>query len=693
MDRNETQTKPAPARAARQATQTACYHWTALGCAVVLAAALSLGFYHIVVPARLFLPMHIVLELFSIVISFSVFATGWYGFRQSANPRDLIVAVAFLVAGAMDFAHTLSYRGMPGFIVAPSAGLAAAYWLAARLAVGLGLLWSALVDPESRPLRSRPGMIVAGAVALVLVIIGLVSANSRGVALSIFDPSRGGLTALKTVMESAAIVVYALAFVFVSQRRKWDSEAVLYVRSALIIAAAASIAFTQYVSPYDWMNAVGHVLKTIAYFLILQGLFVYSIKKPYDQLSSAKEELQNLYRDAEAHRREMEVSFSRVGNALSSSLKLDEALNQIAALAADMLHATCSIVAIIDKTGEAVTIAARTGCVDSRRTIDLARSVGAKVASTRQTIVRRSIEKCDSSECSQAMLCSPMVHQGDVLGVIAIYSHDPSAFDERDIRMLEGFATHAAVAIHNAMSYEHESKIADVLQRSFLTSSTIVTDRFEIALVYEPAMNESLVGGDFYDVIELGCGRIALSIGDVSGKGLRAAVHTAMIKYALRAYMIEGRTPAEALALLNRMVIDFTDPETFITMFLGILNVETGDMVYVNAGHEPPIHASEGTFLSLPPTGPALGISGDMSFEQGILSIGRNGTLFLYTDGISEARSGHSFLGVEGIGEEILVCQQTDAHDLARCVHRQAVEFAGGELKDDAAILAVRATG
>ena len=242
------------------------------------------------------------------------------------------------------------------------------------------------------------------------------------------------------------------------------------------------------------------------------------------------------------------------------------------------------------------------------------------------------------------------------------------------------------------MSYERESHIADVLQRSLLESAKLETGRFEIAQVYEPAMDEALIGGDFYDVIEMTDGRIGLVIGDVSGKGLTAAVHTALVKYTLRAYVNEGHSPASAVRLLDAVLSKSSSMEYFVTMFFGVLDTKTGVLTYANAGHEPPIYICDGALLTLLVTGPALGLGLDQSFGEGRIQLGNDSTLLLYTDGISEARNGHVFMGAERIGDQLLICEEQNAENVAACIHRAAIEFAGGELRDDAAILAIRTT-
>ncbi|MGB9620531.1 MAG: SpoIIE family protein phosphatase, partial [Armatimonadota bacterium] len=383
--------------------------------------------------------------------------------------------------------------------------------------------------------------------------------------------------------------------------------------------------FTLYLSPYAWINALGHVLKTCSYLLILNALFVSAIRRPYEELARARDELQSLYLDAREHRAEMERSFARIGSALSSSLELEEALDLIAELAEGMLHVDCAVVISVDRFGEAAGVSSQRGvCHKVDRPKEITRVLAQRVLAERATLVVDDVEStglvnCDFQDprCLRSAVCAPMIHEDLVLGVIAVYSYRKSAFEEGDVKLLEGFASHAAVAVHNAISYRRESRIADVLQRTFLSMSPMGADRFEIAQVYQPATDEALVGGDFYDVYETSDGKIALVIGDISGKGLTAAVHTAMVKFTLRAYLNEGHPPARALKLLNRAIERLIEPETFVTIFAGVLDSATGELTYANAGHEPPLYSCTDSDLTLPSTGLPLGVDPESDYEEG----------------------------------------------------------------------------
>lgn len=688
-------------RAEPKSTPNWRYVGIALVCALGILISERLRNAGVLVPRDVFLPLHTILEFASIVVSFAVFATGWFGFKQTGNKRDLFLGMVFLATAAIDFMHTFTYQNMPAFLGESGVGKATAFWTIARFIAGVGLVSASFVSPGSKNRMLSPRLLLASAVLLVVSVITLVIHFYPFSGRLFYDPRQGGLTPLKIDTEYFTILMYGCAFVLASAKRGWDAGTIVPLRSALLIAMFAELAFTMYVNPYSLMNFFGHLLKTSAYFLILGALFVTSIRRPYEQLSGAKEELQTLYTDAQEHRKEIEQSFSRIGSALSSSIRLDEALDQIADLAKDMLHADCSVVISQARgRGVAEVVAQRGGCHEPDRPAHIAAKVGKQAIDQGASALINDLKSSGLIDCTythenclRSMVCAPMIFAGEALGVIAIYSHGADAFNRGDLKLLEAFATHAGVAIRNAINYERESRIADVLQRSLLSPSKTTLDGFEIASVYASAMEESQVGGDFYDVVDLGDGRVAVVIGDVSGKGLAAAVHTAMAKYVLRAYLSEGHSLAACMTLLGKVISDLTNTETFITMFCGILDSRTGEMVYVNAGHEPALYCADSDYVTLDATGPILGLGIDLGYGEKSITFAPGGVLLLYTDGISEARHEGHLLGTDRIGEALLNCRSEGSEGVARCIYQAALDFSANDLRDDVAILAVKAKG
>ena len=146
------------------------------------------------------------------------------------------------------------------------------------------------------------------------------------------------------------------------------------------------------------------------------------------------------------------------------------------------------------------------------------------------------------------------------------------------------------------------------------------------------------VGGDLYDVIDLDDARIAVVIGDVTGKGLPAALLMTSIVGSLRALLSAGLRGSELIAALNRHVCTNTSAGRFVTLFYGELDATTGLLTYVNAGHNPPLlRRANGDVDLLQPTAMILGVAADAAVEARQAQIGPADRLLLFTDGLSEA--------------------------------------------------------
>lgn len=242
-------------------------------------------------------------------------------------------------------------------------------------------------------------------------------------------------------------------------------------------------------------------------------------------------------------------------------------------------------------------------------------------------------------------------------------------------------------------AYDREHRIADVLQRALLVDVDREVDGYRIAARYQPALNESDVGGDFYDVFDLNSHRLALAMGDVSGKGLSAAVHTAMAKYMTRAYAHQNGEPASVVHLLNRAMYAYTPTELFVSLFYGVLDTEVHCLTYCDAGHELPVlfRGATGRIDRLEATGPLAAAFEEATFECRQVELHRGDVLLVYTDGITDARMGGEAFGIEGLSEVLRRVASREPHEILDEVFAAALEASGGAMRDDAAAFVLAA--
>lgn len=193
---------------------------------------------------------------------------------------------------------------------------------------------------------------------------------------------------------------------------------------------------------------------------------------------------------------------------------------------------------------------------------------------------------------------------------------------------------------------KHELELGREIQSSFLPREIPQVKGWEICPAFQPARE---VSGDFYDAFTLPDGKVVLVVSDVSGKDVSAALFMGMIRTLIRALaeqaVSDGSDPLDAVKLTNRYLINHhygnNGRYMYATLFMAVLNPVTSTFAYVNAGHNPPaiVMANGGVSKWIDPSGPAVGIIPDGHFASNELTIGPGEMLFIYTDGVTEARS------------------------------------------------------
>ena len=249
----------------------------------------------------------------------------------------------------------------------------------------------------------------------------------------------------------------------------------------------------------------------------------------------------------------------------------------------------------------------------------------------------------------------------------------------------------AAVAARN-------ERIAETLQRSMLQAYPAnAFSGLVVETLYAAALNESDVGGDFFDAFACGDGKVALVVGDVSGKGLVAAARTAEVKYALRAFLHAYRAPEIALGHLNDFIcethrLDADNEEAFIVLALAVVDTAIGEVVLSAAGAEPTlILTADGIAEPVEIFSIPLGIQTGTVYTAKTMRLDAGETVLMTTDGITEARRGLAFLGRDGLAALAEQAgENAPLRELIQAIYGGALDFAGGSLHDDACVLVAR---
>lgn len=304
----------------------------------------------------------------------------------------------------------------------------------------------------------------------------------------------------------------------------------------------------------------------------------------------------------------------------------------------------------------------------------------------------------------RAALLLPLRFEGRILGLIALDQAGVDRyFPERQVAQARVAADISAAAIQQARTIHEERVTLQTLAESFLTRPPRHA-QLDLADHYEPASMVAQVGGDYYDFIDVGDGRLGIVIGDVCGKERAAAIYVAMAKYMLRAYALQDPSPRVVLTKLNQALYNEMSEECmFITMFYAIVDPRAGTITYTNAGHPPALllQPSTGTIhelkspatTDLPPGTPTDGMVGaidSMQFTETQVPLEPGSVMAMFTDGVTEARTDSRMLESEGVQEVILAHAGEPAERIVSAIRERAVEFASGVLRDDVAIVVAK---
>ena len=282
-----------------------------------------------------------------------------------------------------------------------------------------------------------------------------------------------------------------------------------------------------------------------------------------------------------------------------------------------------------------------------------------------------------------------LVIEGASVGRLRLALPEGRAFTTTERSLLHDAADRAALAIRRAQLHEEEHRIAVELQRGLIPKSLPEVRGIELAASYEVAGLGVQVGGDWYDAFELPDGRLGIVVGDVTGRGIRAASAMGQLRTLTRAFALaEGghRTPGAAITLLNRHQLALGDEQLF-TIVYAVVDPGSGVITWANGGHPPP--------LLRPPNGGCAYLEGgnglvgveDVVYETHSQGFDRGAALVLYTDGLIERRGESLDAGLERLQTAVdagpdnpeLLCEHivarlTEAPEALRRRHRRRGE-------------------
>lgn len=388
-----------------------------------------------------------------------------------------------------------------------------------------------------------------------------------------------------------------------------------------------------------------------------------------------------------------------VNSKLSSTLELEELLGIIMVTAADVIRSEAASLMLIDESTQELVFEVALGEkgkeIKEKFRIKLGEGIAGTVAQTGTSLIvndtqkdQRFAQKFDKGTgfSSKAILCVPMKAKEKIIGILeAINPIGRSEFSASDLELFESFANQAAIAIENAKLHDQilkqekqkqELKIAHQIQQNFLPNMAALKKEIDIAAKNIPAKD---IGGDLYDTIQLDEQRFGILIGDVSGKGVPAALYMIRTISDFRFLASTCANAADLLRRLNNILVKESRFGMFVTLLYLIVDKAENKIRYASAGHLPILRKSKNSkdWQPLPaPAGMPIGVMPDAVYAEQALDISPGDVLLLYTDGIIEARdkSGQEYTldrlmqcgGATGKAEELVARIFQDVENFSR---------------------------
>jgi len=402
---------------------------------------------------------------------------------------------------------------------------------------------------------------------------------------------------------------------------------------------------------------------------------------------------------------------SKVGVALLSSSGLDETLQQVASLVFDAVPAERVVIMLRgdDGKGDMEIRVARTRGKDEPITeVRVSRAVMAEVVENGKSVLT-SDAQLDPRFATQtivlqgirSVLAVPLaVDERHVFGLI--YADSPtnqSPFSKENLDILTTLASVASIRVENASlvderinreRMERELELAAEIQHTFQPSAPPVIEGYEFQGISFSCYE---IGGDYYDFIEREDGKMLVALGDVSGKGTAAALLMSSLHAAIHGQIAANTPIGESITLINEYLVKNTPTNRFVTLFIAELTPETGELNFINAGHNPPLIArADGTVEQLESGGMPLGLMVLGDYEAGKCSLASGDTLVIYSDGVSEANNlNEDEFGLDRLKEVVRANITASASGIRDKVESALSDFTGtAPANDDITLVIVK---
>lgn len=422
-------------------------------------------------------------------------------------------------------------------------------------------------------------------------------------------------------------------------------------------------------------------------------------------VTEARRSVRQLVSEAEALRFLLDAA-----TVVSSAVGFEESVRSLGALAVPLLGDVCLVDVLVDGSIQRMVaahadpakadLAERLFLYPPRLASDhpaaeiLQSASGAEIGDMDDEYIRSTTSDREHYELVKELrfeqyMCAPLRARGRLLGTLTLVSAGSGRrFRPDDLALVEALADRVANVVDNARLYSEQARVARSLQAALLPRALPQIPGLQLAAAYQAAGEGNEVGGDFYDVFEVGRGIWAVVIGDVCGRGPDAAAVTGLVRHALHASGRNNRNPKAMLQFANSMLCEEEERsiERFCTAAVAVVRAGRAPRVaYASAGHPPAlVRRSDGRVEELPTSAITLGVMNEVGGRAQRITLDDGDLIVMYTDGLTEARDAHgAFYGEQRLAAVISETTEHTAGEVLEALTSDLREFTGGRLNDD----------
>jgi len=634
---------------------------------------------------------HTMAELFAVSVQFSLFTVVWHSRRHIDNGPLLLIGASAASTAALDALHMLTYDGAG--ILPATAATPTQLWIAAR-SIQAGSLLIASRYADRKPVAWH---VLALTSALGAAAVALTASNALPTLLG-----PGGLASLRSLADWTTVLVLSAALYRFSRTPDAFPPAVAsLVRQSVVAAVGSQLLIALSPDPSTAIHLIGHLLRIIAAYALYRAVVVSVLEEPqallFREISLRNARLEDAQR-ALRRAKERSDAMGSVASMIARGDGIDAVIARAFDVCCETLGADGAILTTVARTGYSVThakgfdraVAGSQADAQSARHLALAIEKRAPVIINDPERDPRVDQAFVSRFGIKALITAPLLAGNETFGALTFVKRKGrGGFDEHDRGLVGRLGTALALAMANERLRASQARVADAL-RSAILSMPDALPGVRIGHVYRSADRLARIGGDFYDAFTVADGVHAMLMGDVSGKGVDAAVSSFVTRTAFHALALRESSPAAVMAAVNDVLARLLPEGAFATAVFGLVDTTAGVFTACSAGHPDPLVCADGRCIehdairSMP-----LGMFPDAQYEEFSVPLGRGHVLVMFSDGVIEARRGLEPFGEARVRETLDNLETHDPQGVAEGLLAAVVEFADGTRADDIAIVAL----